>query len=196
MFRRVVPTIVFLSATMLTVHASTLFSGSGTSGASSGQGWYTDFDTGDFTDHDDWGMPGLGAEGPEDLGTEPWANPAVNLITFTFSLPNGITIEPGGAGMVAAGRFWNAAVSPDGLTVTFTPLSAIYLNPGDNFELSVVFTSFYSPGDAVETNFSFTGFASSTPEPATIVTLGIGLACLTLGRCCKKTAKGSDFCRP
>jgi hypothetical protein len=180
MFHKLIPTIFLLSTSIFTVRAATLFSGSGTSGTSSGEGWSLDNDMGQLSIYDDWGMPGVFSNGVDNTGEDVWNNPSADVITFTFALPDGITADS--TGMVAAGRFWNGSISSDGLTVTFTPLAGIPINPGDYFELDVEFTSLYSPGDVLESSFSFTGSASNTPEPANIATLGFGLAGLALAR--------------
>lgn len=180
MFHKLIPTIILLSTSIFTVRATTLFSGSGTSGTSSAEAWSVDNDMGELSIYDDWGMPGLFSNGVDDTGDDVWNNPSANVITFTFALPDGITANF--VEMIAAGLFWNGSISSDGLTVTLTPLGGIPINPGDYFYLDIGFTSTYSPGDALESNFSFTGSASDIPEPASIAMLGCGLAGLALAR--------------
>jgi hypothetical protein len=159
MFHKLIPTIFLLSTSIFTVRAATLFSGSGISGTSSGEGWSLDNDMGQLSIYDDWGMPGVFSNGVDNTGDDVWNNPSADVITFTFALPDGITANF--AGMFAADRLWNGSISSDGLTVTFTPLAGIPINPGDYFYLDMGFTSTYSPGDALESN-------SVLPDPPAI----------------------------
>jgi hypothetical protein len=174
--------IILIAATFSTARATTLFSGAGTSGTTAGQSWIVNFDAGSLYSEDDWGMPGAAN------GTETWVNPAANVVTFSFTLPPGVTIDPATVATNCAndaacmkdsttGDIWTPVLGPGNLSITFTAPGSDFLNTGDSFYANVFFTSPYSAGDAVSTTgLSFSGAAEISPEPASFSLLGAGLA--------------------
>lgn len=173
MTRRLIRTMVLASATLSMMHATTLFSGAGLSGTTGGESWSVNADAGVDEGLDDWGMPGV------DAGDEAWANPAANIVTFSFTLPGGTTIDPTltGTALEDAGEFWTPVLGPGNLSITFYAPTGDFLNDGDLFFLNIIFDSTYSPGDPISTNgLSFSGSAGTTPEPASMGLLGAGLA--------------------
>lgn len=179
--RGVTLAIILIAATFSTARATTLFSGAGTSGTTAGQSWIVNFDSGSIYSEDDWGMPGAGN------GTETWVNPAANVVTFSFTLPPGVTIDPATVATNCAndspcmqdsttGDTWTPVLGPGNLSITFLAPGGDFLNTGDNFYANVFFTSPYSAGDSLSTTgVAFSGAAELAPEPASFSLIGIGL---------------------
>lgn len=164
------------SAAISVMHATTLFSGAGTSGTTAGETWSVNADAPGNTE-DDWGMPGVGA------GDEVWNNSAVNFLTLSFTLPGGVTIDTGDVTMVddTTSDTWTPVFGPGDLSVTFTAPNGDYLSQNDDFYINISFTSLYSPGDTLSTTgLSFSGEAGTTPEPASMAIVGSGLLALGL----------------
>src|SRR5580693_5530267 len=134
--RRRLATVIVISATFSLAHATTIFSGTGTSGTTQGQSWTVNFDAGSAYGEDDWGMPGALN------GLETWVNPAADFIEFGFTLPAGVNIDPATVATncandfpcmkdVSTGDTWTPILAPDNLVITFYAPGNDFLNPND-----------------------------------------------------------------
>jgi hypothetical protein len=156
------------------------FSGSGSSGTlQTGQPFSYNFDNGVF--EPDWGIPGVGG------GTAVWNGPTISSFEVTFSLPEGIIIDPamvqigqtgdcvgGPAGGTAfcAQPFtapWIATLIGDN-TILFTATSGNLLTSGDPFFVNI----FFAGGDPNGVNFSGE-FTPVVPEPSSFILMGTGV---------------------
>lgn len=192
MLFRIKKLVMFTLAGLSMAHATTVFSGTGTSGTTQGQTWSVDNDNGLVNGEDDWGLPGVAD------AMETWTNGPATMISFTLFLPNGVTIDPTtfGSGCcsgmmdISTGDTWTPTLSANNLTVTFTAPGTDVISPGDQFFLNVFFTSAYSPSDPIATgDLSFIGYAeASEPEEILLTASGL-LITLPLARRARRTGR-------
>ena len=153
------------------------FNGSGSSGTiAPGQPFAYDFDHASF--EPDWGIPGVGAT------LSSWNGPTVEQFTITFSLPNGISIDPLNLGNTCNGgstggtvfcaspysQPWNVtALTSDSITFTAQPGGDLLVH-GDPFFVNI----FFSGGDPNGANFNG-AWITAVPEPGSLILFGTGI---------------------